>query len=110
MNEKTESEMKANRTWAPAQRRYDLCFLMVYTLLKAVSYSVHTSARRWSVALWLIKAAFVAVHLVGFVVVPVARIHRSCRLVSLSLAYTALAVRIHRTHLLLIRLLKRGSM
>jgi len=29
-DEKTELEVKANKTWTPAQRRYDLCFLVVY--------------------------------------------------------------------------------
>jgi len=48
---------------------------------------------------------FVAVHFAVFVVVPVARIHRTCRWHKshpsssyLSLAYIALAVRIHCTH------------
>jgi len=52
-------------------------------------------------SLWFLLLAYIA---------SVVGIHRTRRLVSLSLAYIALAVRIHRTHLLLIRLLKRGSM
>ena len=52
---------------------------------------------------------FVAVHFVVFVVVPVARIHRTRRLIVLSscrpvVSLLALAVRTHRTILLLIDL------
>jgi len=56
------------------------------------------------VAMWSIKRLpFVAVHFAVFVVVPVVGIHRTRRLGHLSLACIALAARIHRTHLLLIR-------